>query len=146
MEKRISLITGGFDPLHSGHIEYISAAKKVGNLLILGLNSDQWLIRKKGKFFMPLSERLIITRSLQDIDKVIEFNDDDDTACSAIESVKALYPNALVIFCNGGDRTKSNIPELSIYKNDDRVKCMFGLGGEKKTNSSSSILSKWTKT
>ena len=68
MSEVIVLVTGGFDPIHSGHILYLKDAKKLGDKLIVGVNSDQWLIRKKGKFFMPLSERLIITRSLQDID------------------------------------------------------------------------------
>ena len=57
---KIVLVTGGFDPLHLGHIEYIKAAKQLGNLLVVGINSDDWLVRKKGKAFMPAIERKAI--------------------------------------------------------------------------------------
>ena len=74
------LVTGGFDPLHSGHIEYFKAARELGDYLVVGVNSDDWLTRKKGKAFMPFEERASIIKELKCVDKVIGFNDDDDSA------------------------------------------------------------------
>ena len=136
---KIVLVTGGFDPLHSGHIEYFKAAKELGSLLIVGINSDAWLTRKKGQPFMPLEERKAIIENLYQVHKVIEFDDSDDTAIDAIKQVKNLYPKSNIIFANGGDRTKDNIPEMIF----DDVKFVFGVGGENKMNSSSWILREW---
>lgn len=136
---KIVLVTGGFDPIHSGHIEYFSAAKQLGDKLIVGLNSDAWLERKKGRAFMPIHERVRIIESLKMVDGVILFNDDDGTAIEAINNVKQLYPNDNIIFANGGDRTASNIPEMLIPD----VLFKFGVGGDNKVNSSSWILEEW---
>ena len=140
MEK-VVLITGGFDPLHSGHLAYIKAADKLGDKLIVGLNSDSWLTRKKGKNFLPEKERHSIISSIRYVDGCILFNDADNTAIEAIKNVKMLYPYSQIIFANGGDRTKENIPEMIF----DDVIFMFGVGGEDKKNSSSWILKKWEK-
>jgi cytidyltransferase-like protein len=139
MINKIVLVTGGFDPLHSGHIEYFKAAKTLGNILVVGVNSDAWLERKKGRAFMPSTERIAIIQNLKMVDHCILFNDDDDTAIEAINNVKMLYPNSQVIFANGGDRTKDNIPEMSCKD----VEFVFGVGGENKLNSSSWILEEW---
>lgn len=139
--KKIVLITGGFDPVHSGHISYIAAARELGDMLIVGCNSDAWLSRKKGRSFMPLSERTNILRNIVGVDAVINFNDDDGTAKDAIEMVRKSYPHDQIIFANGGDRTDENIPEMDI--NDDNVKFVFGIGGFNKANSSSWILEEW---
>jgi cytidyltransferase-like protein len=139
---KIVLVTGGFDPLHSGHIEYFRSAKSFGDQLIVGLNSDEWLARKKGQPFMPLSERRIIVGNLKDVTATIVYNDDDGSSCKAIEQLLLhCSPDDELIFANGGDRTKENIPEMSIT--DSRVKFMFGVGGENKINSSSWILRQW---
>jgi D-beta-D-heptose 7-phosphate kinase/D-beta-D-heptose 1-phosphate adenosyltransferase len=139
--KRIVLITGGFDPLHSGHIAYFKAAKKLGDLLIVGVNSNAWLTRKKSAPFMPYSERAEIVRNIIGVDFVIDFNDDDNSAKHAIEMVRQSYPQDRIIFCNGGDRTKENIPEMTT--NDTNIEFVFGVGGEDKKNSSSWILQEW---
>ena len=136
---KVVLVTGGFDPLHSGHIEYFKAAKALGFLLIVGINSDAWLTRKKGQPFMPIQERKAIIESLYQVHKVIEFDDSNDTAIDAIKQVKNLYPKASIIFANGGDRTKDNIPEMVF----DDIQFEFGVGGEDKRNSSSWILREW---
>ena len=136
---KIVLVTGGFDPLHSGHIEYFKAAKALGFLLIVGINSDAWLTRKKGQPFMPIQERKTIIENLYQVHRVIEFDDSDDTAIDAIKQVKNLYPKANIIFANGGDRTKDNIPEMVF----DDVDFVFGVGGKNKMNSSSWILREW---
>lgn len=136
---KIVLVTGGFDPLHSGHIEYFKAAKLLGYLLIVGVNSDAWLIRKKGQAFMPFYERKTIIENLYQVHKAIEFNDDDNSAIDAIRKVKEMYPKSKIIFANGGDRTKDNIPEMIF----DDVEYVFGVGGTHKINSSSNILKNW---
>lgn len=136
---KIVLVTGGFDPLHSGHIEYFKAAKQLGDKLIVGLNSDAWLTRKKGQPFMPWSERLVIVKNLSMVDEVIAFNDDDGSSIDAIHITKASYPFDEVIFANGGDRTENNIPEMNV----SNVTFEFGVGGENKLNSSSWILREW---
>lgn len=137
--QKIVLITGGFDPLHSGHIAYFKAAKSLGDKLVVGVNSDQWLTQKKGRSFMPIFERINIIRNLEMVDDCVVFNDSDGSAIDAIKNLKILYPNDDIIFANGGDRTKENIPEMIF----DDVEFVFGVGGTDKKNSSSWILDKW---
>jgi len=139
--KNIVLITGGFDPVHSGHISYIQAAKKLGDILVIGANSDEWLNRKKGRSFMPLMERTAILKHIKGVDFVIDFDDQDNSAKHAIWMVRQSYPQDKIIFANGGDRTSSNIPEMDIQ--DDNLEFVFGVGGEDKKNSSSWILQEW---
>jgi cytidyltransferase-like protein len=139
--KKIVLVTGGFDPIHSGHIAYFEEAKKLGDLLVVGVNSDEWLVRKKGKEFMPLNERINIINKLNMVDFTITFDDEDNTAKGAIEVVRECYPDDLIIFANGGDRTKTNIPEMDFI--DSKLSFVFGVGGTNKANSSSWILEEW---
>lgn len=138
---KIVLVTGGFDPIHSGHIAYINAAKKLGDVLVVGLNSDAWLARKKGQPFMPYNERAAVVFALQNVDGVVQFDDTDNSSRDAIFKVRENYPDATIVFANGGDRTKDNIPEMDIE--DDNVEFVFGVGGENKANSSSWILQEW---
>jgi cytidyltransferase-like protein len=137
--KTIVLVTGGFDPIHSGHISYINAAKKLGDVLVVGVNSDDWLRRKKGQEFMSSSERINIIQNLKSVDHCILFNDTENHAIEAIRNVKLLYPGDHIIFANGGDRTAENIPEMS----EPGVEFVFEVGGEDKKNSSSWILQEW---
>lgn len=139
--KKIVLVTGGFDPLHSGHIEYFKEAKKLGDILVVGANSDAWLKRKKGQAFMPLIERTNIIRNIGCVDFVIDFDDRDNTAKHALWMVRQSYPQDQIIFANGGDRTDKNIPEMDV--NDNNVRFVFGVGGFDKKNSSSWILEEW---
>lgn len=139
----IVVATGGFDPLHSGHIAYLNEAKQLGDILIVGLNSDDWLCRKKGKPFLPFNERRIILSNLAMVDNVIEFNDSDDSATHAIFQSKVLFPNNKIIFANGGDRTNNNTPEQDQYGTDPQISFVFGVGGATKANSSSWILEAW---
>jgi len=132
--------TGGFDPIHSGHIEYLKDASNCGTNLVVGVNSDAWLKRKKGRYFMTWEERAAIVGALTCVDKVISFDDSDDTAINAIEKARALFPNDKIVFVNGGDRTKENIPEMVC----EDVDFEFGVGGENKANSSSWILKEWS--
>jgi cytidyltransferase-like protein len=141
--KRIVLITGGFDPLHSGHIAYINAARELGDSLIVGVNSDEWLRRKKGQEFMPWEERATIIAALHNVDRVINFDDSDNSAKDAIRKVRAIHSNAQIVFANGGDRTKENIPEMDLLEEMLHLEFVFGVGGEDKKNSSSWILQEW---
>lgn len=138
---KIVLVTGGFDPLHSGHVRYFEAAKQLGDKLVVGINSDAWLTRKKGQAFMPWYERSKIIQALAVVDYVIEFNDDDNSSRSCIKTVRQTWPDAEIIFANGGDRTAANIPEMDIV--DSNLKFEFGVGGHDKANSSSWILQEW---
>ena len=134
----VVLVTGGFDPIHSGHISYFNNAKEFSNRLIVGINSDEWLIRKKGQYFLPWKERAKIIGSLRMVDDVISYNDEDNSSSEAIE--KCLKISKKVIFCNGGDRKNNNILEMDVFKNNPRVEFKFGVGGDDKKNSSSWIL------
>jgi len=136
---KVVVATGGFDPIHSGHLAYLKEARLLGDMLVVGLNSDAWLERKKGRAFMPWQERFALLSSLSMVDSVINFVDDDDTACDALYKVQEEYTDAQIIFANGGDRNAANIPEITV----PGVKCVFGVGGHNKANSSSWILEEW---
>lgn len=137
--KTIVVVSGGFDPVHSGHIKLIKESRLLGDMLIVGINSDDWLARKKGRAFMPWNERLCVLNNLSSVDEVYTFDDDDGTACHLLQQVRAHYPDSRIIFANGGDRTDKNIPEMSV----DGVDFAFGIGGFDKANSSSWILEEW---
>jgi len=136
------LVTGGFDPLHSGHIQYFKAAKSLGDKLVVGVNSDDWLIRKKGRAFMPFVERASIIRELNMVDRIIAFDDSDDTACQGI-FLTMCTTSGKIIFANGGDRTDTTTPEYKMYGDHPTVEFAFGVGGKSKINSSSWILDEW---
>jgi D-beta-D-heptose 7-phosphate kinase/D-beta-D-heptose 1-phosphate adenosyltransferase len=141
MEK-IALVSGGFDPVHSGHIQLFDSARRMADKLVVATNSDEWLTAKKGKPFMPMAERLTVLSHLNMVDHAITFpNDANGTAINAIKTVRSMYPEARIFFCNGGDRTRDNIPEMD-YE-DDNLSFLFGVGGSNKANSSSAILKEW---
>ncbi len=141
---RVVIVSGGFDPIHSGHIEHFKEAKKLGDILIVGLNSDAWLTRKKGKPFMPIEERMAVIRELRMVDSAVGFNDDNNSSIDLINKALVLFDD--VLFANGGDRTQDNIPEIDAFDKDPRVQFAFGVGGTHKQNSSSWILKKWNST
>ena len=137
--EKVSLVTGGFDPIHSGHISYFARAKDFSNFLVVGINTEEWLTNKKGQYFQSWVERAEIIRHLRMVDAVITVPDDDQgSACGAI--AKCLEIADTVVFCNGGDRGKTNTPEVDKYGEDPRVQFQFGIGGNDKKNSSSWIL------
>lgn len=141
--KTVVVATGGFDPIHSGHIAYLEEARKLGDVLCVGVNSDAWLTRKKGHPFMPCHERVAIIKSLKCVDHTVLFDDTDGSAIEAIRNARLLYPDAKIIFSNGGDRTINNIPEQTAFEDDPTVEFVFGVGGTFKMNSSSWILQEW---
>lgn len=116
-------VSGGFDPLHFGHVRYIQNAAKFGDVYII-LNTDSWLRRKKGYAFMPWEQRAEILRSIKGVKDVILARDDDDTVC---ESLRYLYPD---YFAKGGDRTRENTPEQAVCI-ELGIEMLWNIGGEK---------------
>ena len=141
------LLSGGMDPIHSGHIAMIrDAASRASKGVIILLNSDAWLTRKKGKPFMSFDERLSVLSSIRDVAHVFGFNDDDGTAREGIEFAAKSFYRSKLAFGNGGDRKDDSTPsaEHQVCK-DNGIDMLWGLGGDYKKNSSSSILSNWTR-
>ena len=139
----IILVSGGFDPIHSGHINLIKEASKHGDVVIL-LNSDAWLIQKKGKEFLSYGERKIIMNALKNVIDVISFDDSDKTCIEGIRKAIEKYPNQKIKFANGGDRNQNTSPSAEkAYCEQNKVEVLWGIGGHNKANSSSWILKKW---
>ncbi len=130
-KKKIVAVSGGFDPLHAGHIKYFKDAKLLGDELVVMLNNDEWLRAKKGYVFMPYEERKEIIESIKHVDKVIPVIDKDRSVSKTLEKLK---PD---MFAKGGDRNIFNIPqsEVEVCKKLN-IKLVFGVGGEKIQSSS----------
>ena len=122
MRKRTVMVSGGFDPLHVGHVQYITESSRFGDILVVALNSDEWLMRKKGYVFMPWRERSMILTQLHGVDWVVPFDDTDDTAIDAIQT----YLKPGDTFANAGDRVKENTPELD-YCIENSIVPQFGV-------------------
>ena len=137
----IVLVSGGFDPIHSGHIKLIKEASQHGRVVIL-LNSDQWLQNKKGVEFLPFKEREIIMLALKNVIDVISCGNIDETCIDGIKIAIDKYKNSRIKFANGGDRDNKTTPE-SIFCNNNSIELLWGIGGNNKSNSSSWILKKW---
>jgi len=135
--KNVIIVSGGFDPVHKGHIRMFREAANLGHQVIIGLNSDEWLTRKKGKPFMKWEERAEILESCKFVTQVLSMDDTDDTASDIIKQVANLYKNQdmNIYFANGGDRKKGNVPELDTCKNLNVV-MLWGIGGGKIQSSS----------
>lgn len=134
-------VSGGFDPLHVGHVRMFEEARKLGDKLIVILNNDNWLRKKKGFVFMPQHERKEVIKALSAVDDVVitgHVKDTEDmSVCDALQKVR---PH---IFANGGDRTRKNIPEIPVCKAID-CKMIFAIGKGGKVQSSSWLLAKYT--
>ena len=136
------IVSGGFDPIHEGHIEMIKSSAVASDGVIVLANSDDWLCRKKGKNFHNIKTRICILENLKGVIDVIEFDDSDNSASDGLRKARAKYPNDNLVFANGGDRGKDNIPETPTCR-ELNIDLAFGVGGENKANSSSWILEKW---
>lgn len=134
MKRPVIAISGGFDPIHAGHIDYIEDAGKYGDVHIY-LNSDEWLKRKKGYGFMPLEQRARILWAMKGVAMVIPAHDEDGTVCKTIQQFRPQ------IFAKGGDRTADNTPEAEMCGHLG-IEVMYGIGGDK-TESSSSLLNRF---
>jgi len=134
----IMILSGGFDPVHKGHIRMFKAAKSMAYKVIVGVNSDKWLIRKKDKLFMNYAERAEILKAIKYIDEVMAFNDDDETAMDLLIRVQRLYPECSLAFGNGGDRNATNIPEKG-FCDAYKIDLVYNVGGGKVQSSSELI-------
>ena len=126
------MVSGGFDPVHIGHIRMIIEASKHGDVIVVA-NSDDWLFRKKGFVFMEFQERAEILASIKGVVKVSGVDDSNNTVCEAIRRLKPDY------FANGGDRGKNNTPEQTLC-DEIGVEMLWGIGGDNKANSSSALV------
>ena len=150
--KSVIILSGGFDPVHKGHMRMFREAANLGHQVIVGLNSDEWLTRKKGKPFMNFYERKEILEGIKYISSVVKFDDRDDTANSLITQVRTTYNGGMfnhtfddvnptgrrdyeIYFANGGDRGKGNTPEMDTCRKLD-VTMLWGIGGGKIQSSS----------
>ena len=133
MRKKTVAVSGGFDPIHVGHIRMIREAAEHGDVIVIA-NSDEWLLRKKGYVFMPWKERAEIIQSIKGVTAVFQADDDDDTVT---ESLLRLKPD---IFANGGDRKQQNTPEMKVC-DDIGIEMLWNVGGGK-IQSSSELVAK----
>ena len=127
MSKTI-MVSGGFDPIHVGHIRMIIEAGKYGDVIVVA-NSDEWLFRKKGYVFMGFNERREIIMAIKGVVDVVPVDDEDGTVCEALRRIKPDY------FANGGDRTTNNTPEQSICE-ELGIEMLWNIGGQKIQSSS----------
>ena len=135
--KSVVAVGGGMDPVHVGHIRHFREAKKLGDILVVMLQTDRWLVEKKGYFFMPFEERKEIIESIKHVDEVIPVIDTDTTVAKTLELLK---PD---IFAKGGDRTLDTLPKKEIEVcNRLGIKIVFGVGG-RKVQSSSWLINKF---
>ena len=128
------LVSGGFDPVHVGHIRLILDAAKFGDVIVVA-NSDQWLYRKKGFVFMTFEQRREVLNSIKGVVLVDSVDDTDGTVCEAIKRLKPTY------FANGGDRGKTNTPEISVCESLG-IEMLWGVGGSNKAESSSDLVNR----
>ena len=133
-EKPLIAVSGGFDPVHIGHIRMINDASRYGDVLVI-INSDDWLMRKKGYVFMPWKERAEIMGSIKGVTIVSAVDDSDGTVCEALVRHK---PDA---FANGGDRKTKNTPEMDLCDHIG-IEMMWAVGGNNKPQSSSWLVNK----
>lgn len=140
---RVVIVSGGFDPIHQGHIRYLEEAKKLGDILVVILNGDSFLIRKKGYFVFNSAERKVILEAIRWVDRVYIYNSEKDDVIGALEELKKQYPTEEVIFAKGGDRRPDGVPipeESYCFANG--IKVIYGVGGTDKPNSSSWVIDK----
>ena len=145
-KKIISVVSGGFDPIHPGHIMMMKDCLEFSDYLIVGVNSNNWLIKKKGNFFMDIKHRIYVIDSLAIVNEVMDFEDDDlGSASNLLIKIRKKYPKNKIIFANGGDRSDSS----KILEQDIAYKCdislEYGVGGSHKESSSSDLLKRWGK-
>jgi len=136
---KIGIVSGGFDPIHVGHIRYLQEAKRYCDRLVVILNGDSFLIRKKGYNVFSIDERREILEAIKYVDYVHEFESDkDDVGDALIELRKTYFPTETMVFMKGGDRSPYGvpIPEIAVC-GDLGVQIEYGIGGYDKPNSSS---------
>ena len=136
MKKTIA-ISGGFDPVHIGHLKMIKGAAQEGSVIVI-LNSDSWLEQKKGYVFMPFEERKEMMESLAGVNIARGFDDKDNTACDLLMWSRATWPKHSIAFGNGGDRNMDNVPE-QYTATELNIQMVWGVGGVKAQSSSTLV-------
>ncbi len=134
---KLAIVSGGFDPLHVGHIELCNKAREMADSLFVIVNNDAFLERKKGNVFMPLKERIAIMQALKGVELALESVDEDDTVCETLTWLSAAYKPKFkqILFCNGGDRTSGeNTPEHEICLKIG-IEPVYGLGDKIQSSS-----------
>lgn len=134
----IVIASGGFDPLHVGHLTYLQCARQLGDKLWVIVNSDEFLVRKKGYVFMPFYDRVRIVGALSCVDAVFGSEDTDQTVCETLRWLRGKTAEEL-LFANGGDRSSSDSPERPVCE-ELGIRMVDGLGP--KVRSSSELCSK----
>jgi len=141
-KKTVVAVSGGFDPIHVGHVRLFEEAKKLGDELVVILNNDHWLKKKKGYVFMTDTERKEVIEALKSVDRVFITGHKEDTDdMSVCNELKKIKPH---IFANGGDRRKSNIPEVPVCE-EIGCRMVFNIGPGGKVQSSSWLLANYLK-
>ena len=142
--KIISIVSGGFDPIHPGHIMMMKDCLKFSDYLVVGVNSNNWLIKKKGNFFMDIKHRIYVIENLSVVNEVMEFDDDEKgSASNLLIKVRKKFNNNKIIFANGGDRSDpTKILEFDTCQKF-KIDPKFGVGGNHKESSSSDLLKRW---
>ena len=125
------MVSGGFDPIHAGHVAMIKDASQYGDVIVV-VNSDEGLMRKKGFVFMSFEERRDILKEIKGVLIVAAVDDSDGTVCDALCKIRPDY------FANGGDRGKENTPEQDVCE-ELGIEMLWGIGGDYKRNSSSDL-------
>ena len=139
IKKKVVAVSGGFDPVHIGHVRMFAEARRLGDELVVILNNDHWLCFKKGFAFMPEHERKEVLEAFQVVDRVMLTSHGPDTLdISICRELEALRPD---IFANGGDRKDDNIPEYTLCKQLG-IEMVFNLGRGGKVQSSSALVKK----
>ena len=134
---KLAIVSGGFDPVHVGHIELCNKARNMADSLFVIVNNDAFLERKKGRAFMPLKERIAIMQSLKGVEVALESVDEDDTVCETLTWLRAAYKPKFeeMLFCNGGDRVEGgDTPEHELCLKIG-IKPVYGLGDKIQSSS-----------
>ena len=131
MSKKTVCVSGGFDPVHIGHLRMIQEAAKHGDVVVI-VNSDEWLMRKKGYIFMPFKERCEILQGFEATHSTTFVDDSDNSVCEALRRIKPDY------FANGGDRKTDNTPEMNVC-DELGIGLLWNIGGGKIQSSSTLV-------
>jgi cytidyltransferase-like protein len=140
---RIAIVSGYFNPIHIGHLQMIKAARELAPYVVVIVNNDRQQLLKKGRILMTEDDRHAIVVELRCVDEAFIAIDDDPTVVASLRRVRELYPDAELLFCNGGDRSDTGdpVPTAETHLTGEiGLRMVYGVGGEQKADSSSRII------